>query len=468
MIAKPIMGNGETVLTNTPTAMAAMVNQVMTSNENLRSLNLLANDSDPSTLRAIGQVLDTMPRMRNAFQAGIWNMVSMIIINNMYWTKDDWVSKTLKGQLEVGDSIEDIWVEVATPHDYDANGASKLTTWEKAEILSKFHILNYQKYYQRTIGRKDFRQAFLSFSGVYTLVQKIIDSMYNAARWDYFLICKYLIARKICDGAFQVATVEAPADEASVKEDAKVIQRMSNDMTYPDGFMNEAGVINATAKEDQLFIPTNEFEAAMNVEVLASAFNMDKVGYNGIRLPINGFSFTATEENRIKELMGESEGYREITAGEKAELLNCYAVHMDKDWFFNYNYLFEFYEFEDPSVLKENFFLHDWKLISYSPYRNAVVYTSMTPTVTEVQITPDGATVQKGSMLQLTATVTATGFAKKTVAWSVSGGTDNTTSIDANGLLYVGANETANLTVKAVSTVDAGKSDSVTITVPQS
>ena len=131
------------------------------------------------------------------------------------------------------------------------------------------------------------------------------------------------------------------------------------------------------------------------------------------------------------------------------------------------NYLFEFYEFEDPSTLKENFFLHDWKVISYSPFRNAVVYTTQTPTITSVTVTPSTAQVGKGAQLQLSAEVKATGFANKKVSWNVTGASSDDTTITPNGLLVVGSDETASsLTVKAISLADSSKSGSATITVP--
>ena len=394
-------------------------------------------------------------------------MVGMILVNNMYWKNDEWVRKTLKGTLEVGDSIEDIWVEVATPEQYDANGASTLTDFKKADILSKFHVLNYQKKYQRTVSRKDFRQAFFSFSGVYDLVMRIVDTMYNGARWDYFLACKYLLARKINDGVMKVATVEDLTDTENIQDFLIQVQSVSNDMEFPDEEMTEAGNINSTAKTDQLFIPRNDVQAKVGVKALANAFNLEYAEYRGVELKINKFQFTPTEEKRLAILFANDPGYVPLSEAEKTALNSVFAVHLDKDWFFCMNYLFEFYEFEDPSTLKENFFLHDWKVISYSPFRNAVVYTTQSPTITSVTVTPDAASVGKGAQLQLSAEVVATGFASKKVSWNVEGANSDKTTITPNGLLVVGNDETAeSLTVKAISLADSSNSGSATITVP--
>lgn len=469
MITQPLMKDGSTGIKNSPTAMAAMVNDVIEKSDVLKNAlgDTRANGEDPSSLRQIGQVLDSLPKYRNAFQVGLWNMVGMILVNNMYWKNDEWVRKTLKGTLEVGDSIEDIWVEVATPEQYDANGASTLTDFKKADILSRFHVLNYQKKYQRTVSRKDFRQAFFSFSGVYDLVMRIVDTMYNGARWDYFLACKYLLARKINDGVMKVATVEDLTNTESIQDFLIQVQSVSNDMEFPDEEMTEAGNINSTAKTDQLFIPRNDVQAKVGVKALANAFNLEYAEYRGVELKINKFQFTPTEEKRLAILFENDPGYVPLSETEKTALNSVFAVHLDKDWFFCMNYLFEFYEFEDPSTLKENFFLHDWKVISYSPFRNAVVYTTQSPTITSVTVTPDTASVGKGTQLQLSAEVVATGFASKKVSWNVEGANSNETTITPNGLLVVGSDETAeSLTVKAISLADSSKNGSATITVP--
>lgn len=470
MITQPLMKDGITGIKNSPAAMAAMVNDVIKESDVLKNAlgDMRANGEDPASLRQIGQVLDSLPKYRNAFQVGLWNMVGMILVNNMYWKNDEWVRKTLKGTLEVGDSIEDIWVEVATPEQYDANGASTLTDFKKAEILSRFHVLNYQKKYQRTVSRKDFRQAFFSFSGVYDLVMRIVDTMYNGARWDYFLACKYLLARKINDGVMKVATVEDLTDTENIQNFLVQVQTISNDMEFPDEEMTEAGNINSTAKTDQLFIPRNDVQAAVGVKALANAFNLDYAEYRGVELRINKFQFTPTEEKRLAILFADDPGYMPLTEDEKTALNSVFAVHLDKDWFFCMNYLFEFYEFEDPSTLKENFFLHDWKVISYSPFRNAVVYTTQTPTITSVTVTPGTANVGKGAQIQLSAEVKATGFASKKVAWSISGANSDDTTITPNGLLIVGANETGTtITVTATSLADNTKTGTSTITVAQ-
>ncbi|MBQ3009946.1 MAG: Ig-like domain-containing protein, partial [Oscillospiraceae bacterium] len=86
--------------------------------------------------------------------------------------------------------------------------------------------------------------------------------------------------------------------------------------------------------------------------------------------------------------------------------------------------------------------------------------------VTGISIDPASASVEQGKTQQFTATVSGTGDFNKDVAWAVSGGTAST--INANGLLTVGADETAaTLTVIVRAAGDTTKTASATVTVKE-
>ena len=125
-----------------------------------------------------------------------------------------------------------------------------------------------------------------------------------------------------------------------------------------------------------------------------------------------------------------------------------------------------FTEIYNAQGLYWNYFYHVWKLFSESPYSNAVVFTSNPNSVTSVTVSPESANVAKGSTQQMTATVVTTGYAPKTVNWSVTGAQTPTSRISNTGLLTVATNEpNSTLTVTAVSAYDPDKSDTSTITV---
>jgi uncharacterized protein YjdB len=97
------------------------------------------------------------------------------------------------------------------------------------------------------------------------------------------------------------------------------------------------------------------------------------------------------------------------------------------------------------------------------------------PTVTGVSVSPSGQSITRGSTLQFNASITGTNNPDNSVTWRVSSNAAGTgavtprTTINANGLLTVAANETATtLYVIATSAADTSKSGSSAVTITRS
>jgi uncharacterized repeat protein (TIGR02543 family) len=104
--------------------------------------------------------------------------------------------------------------------------------------------------------------------------------------------------------------------------------------------------------------------------------------------------------------------------------------------------------------------------VSFSNGTATVSFSDFSPVIaTTVTVSPATASVVKEGTQTFSAVVTGTGSPAQTVTWTVSGGGEGTT-INAEGVLTVAANETAtSLTVTATSTVDTTKSGTATVTI---
>lgn len=464
MPSKQILENGQTGLKDkSPKTMSNLLNTVAEET----GLAFPRMDGRIGTLREYGEVLLNDPYAWNAWQTALVNMVWKVYVNNLYW-RNPWVDLTDKGTLELGETAEEVWIDLAFVENYTYEDTEMLLANTVPDVKSAFHSVNYQKRYRVTINRPMLEQAFQSFEGLGSFVERVRDTLFNSAQYDSFLTAKYLLARAIVDGKMHVVEVPQMNNQKdNIEEIAAIIRTTSNDLTFPDTAFNEAGVYNSTEREKQVLIQTTKFNGYMSVKVLANAFNMDEARFLGQQLLSNKFSFTDAEKKRLALLFEDDPYYKEISEDEAEALENVYAVHLDKDWFFILHKLFEFRTFENGYTLTENNYLHDWKVVSHSPFRNAVVYSIATPTVESVSVSPATATLPKGSDLQLTATVTTLGFAPKGVIWSITAGADAAgTTISADGKLHISANQTGTtITVKATSVFDSTKSGTATITV---
>ena len=96
----------------------------------------------------------------------------------------------------------------------------------------------------------------------------------------------------------------------------------------------------------------------------------------------------------------------------------------------------------------------------------ATVTVTQPATITGVTVEPDTATVEAGKTQKFTATVSGTGNYDKSVTWTVSGSSNEGTTISEDGVLTVATDETEKeLTVKATAKGDGTTSATATVTV---
>lgn len=427
------------------------------SSENYRSAVPFA---DSENIRDIGNILTGNPTLANSFLTNLVNRIGRVIISSRMY--DNPWSMFKKGMLDYGETIEDIFVDIARPFEFDqAVSEKEVFKREISDVESVFHILNYKKFYKVTISEQDLNLAFLNASGVTDLINKIIDSLYAGARYDEFITMKYLIARHLIDG--NLCTVEVPeVSEENAKKITTKIKEVSNAFTFMSTKYNLAGVHNYSDKDRQYLIVNNEFDAIMDVEVLASAFNMDKAQFTGKRVLVDGFGIV--DKERLNELFSESKGYTELTDVEIKALNAIPAILVDQDWLMIFDNMDKFTELYNGQGLYWNYWYHCWKTFSISPFHNSVAFIPAVPTVTSVTVSPTTVSAKPGTTVILTPTVTTTSFASKKVTWSVDRELA-TVSFDGRVHILESASAGESITVTCTSVFDPSQNATATITV---
>lgn len=429
---------------------------------NYRDYVPVADPTDQQSVRNIGGIIMNYPALQNEYLNALMNRIGRVIITSKLFY-NPW-SGLKKGLLEFGETVEEIFVNIAKPFQFDpAVAESEVFKREIPDVRAAFHILNYQKFYKATISNDQLRQAFLSWQGITDLIAKIVDSMYTGANYDEFLTMKYMLARNILQGRMNVTEV-APVTADNAKTIVSAIKGVSNVWEFPSTNYNLAGVTTQTDKRDQIILLNAKFDAVIDVEVLAVAFNMEKAEFMGNRILVD--SFGALDTARLNLLFKDDPNYVPLSQEELSALDAIPAVMVDRDWFMIFDNFYNFTENYNGQGLYWNYFYHTWKTFSVSPFANNTVYVAGAPTVTSVTVTPDTATVLKGQSLHLTANVVTTNFAPISVVWTITGNKSQDTHIDIYGNLFVAKDETGTtITVTATSTFDNTKTKTSTITV---
>lgn len=416
---------------------------------------------DADSIRQIGAIIMDYPALQNEFLSALVNRIGRVLITSKMY--DNPWAFFKKGLLEFGESVEEIFVNIAKPFQFDpAVAETNVFKREIPDVRAAFHIMNYQKYYKATISNDQLRQAFLSWQGISDLIAKIVDAMYTGANYDEFQTMKYMLARHILDG--HMYPVEIPTVETdNMKSIVSAVKGVSNKFTFLSPNYNLAGVQSYTAKNDQYMLINSQFDAIMDVEVLASAFNMDKAEFSGRRVLVD--SFGSLDTARLDELFAGDSTYEEIGSDELEALDAIPAILVDKDWFMIFDNFYNFTEQYNGEGLYWNYWYHVWKTFSVSPFANNALFIPGTPGVTSVSVTPKTATVSAGQSVQLSAEVDTTNFAPKTVTWSVN---SVHATVDNSGKVTVlpTAPASTTITVTATSTYDTDKKGTATISTP--
>ena len=318
----------------------------------------------------VGEIIYGTPAFANQFINALVNRIAIVRVQSATFNNPYSILK--KGYIEYGETVEDIFVSIAKAVDFNVEKAAK-REFQRAipDVRSAFHVMNWRVMYPVTIQDEDLRQAFLSIEGVQNLIAKIVDAVYTAAEYDEFLLFKYLLIKAISHGKMSPTSIGAGED---LSEAAVQFRGTSNLLPFMSSEFNEAGVKTNTPKERQVIFMDAMFNAQFDVNVLASAFNMDKADFLGRLFLID--NWTDFDNERFDIIRANSDGIEEVTADELALLANVKAVILDDNWFQVYDNNNKFTEKYVASGLYWNYFYHTWKTVSNSPFANAVVFAT--------------------------------------------------------------------------------------------
>ncbi len=413
---------------------------------------------DADSIREIGAVIMDYPALQNEFIQALINRIGRVLVTSKMY-RNPW-AMFKKGMLEFGETVEEVFVNIAKPFQFDpAVAETDIFKRNIPDVRSAFHIMNYQKYYKSTIANDQLRQAFLSWQGISDLIAKIVNSMYTAANYDELLTMKYMVARQLLKGQMNPVTIPTVA-ASNAKEIVYTVKGVSNAFEFLSTDNNLAHVYTNSDKRDQFIIVNAKFDAVMDVEVLASAFNMDKAEFMGNRVLID--SFGKLDNVRLAELFAEDPTYVEINEAQQAALDSIPAILVDRDWFMVFDNFYNFTEIYNGEGLYWQYWYHTWKTFSVSPFANNAAFVPGTPSVTNVTVSPTTATVNPGQTIQISAVVATEWFAPQAVNWAVTAGN---ATVTASGLVTVAADATGTITVTAKSVYDSTKTATATLTV---
>lgn len=380
----------------------------------------------------------------NEFLRGLIDKIAFQYVHNEIIRNPLWEFK--RGEVPYGKTIEEIFVDVAEAQHYDPEVAeTQLFKRVTPNVQAIYHVINREDFYKQTIERVVMKRAFYSEGGLAQLVASIVQALYNSDNYDEFLIMKACISNYYTNGLFYPVSAASVVDESTGKKFVQAIRTYVNKFSLPSRSYNSMGVLRHVFPEDQVLLITPELEAAIDVEVLAAAFHMDKAEFLARRIIVDDFGVGADD---------------------------VLAVLCDREWLMQWDTYVGTDQVYNGQGLYYNMILHHQGIYSTSRFANAVVFTAGTVGVTTITVT-GAATLAQGTYSDYKATATDTAssdYVPQGVNFTISGQTSSGTYIDKSGRLYISTQEPvtgdgAGITITATSTYDGSVTGSLVVKV---
>lgn len=384
----------------------------------------------------------------NEFTDALLNRIGLVVGQSKSWTNP--LAEFKIGMLPFGSTIEEYQVGLIEAMSYDADREHlEQDIFGRADIdvQSSFHSINRRDVYKITINQQQLKAAFLEPLGLSNFVNDLMAAPANSDQWDEFLLMCNLFAEYEKNGGFfrvQIPSVSAiDSDASAAKRALRTIRGLSETLKFPSTLYNAAGMPTWINPDELVIFTTPDFKAAIDVEALAAAFNLERTNV----------------ESRIITVPKAQFGIED-----------CEAIITSSKFFMVADTHFEMASSWNPRSLHNNYFLHHWQIISASRFVPAIMLTTGVGTIVDETVTPvtdvsaivvtdrdntTVTTVQRGQIYNVTATAITepAGGDNDAVRYSVQNPTSSRTFITNEGVLYVGPDESVDtLTITAVAT----------------
>ena len=303
-----------------------------------------------TNIQTVGNAILSYDSTANEFVNNLINKIGLTLVDSKIAKNKLAVFK--KGQLGYGDTIEEIFVEMAKGTDFNPERAeTEVFKRVLPNAQTLFHKINAQMMWKVTVQKNQLKRAFQNESAFSRFVSGIVQSIYNGRVFDEYVNMKQLFSQCIDKGqAVTVSGVSFPTDQATSKEFVKEIKKVSKNMTYMSNDYNHKGVQTFTETSDQVLLIHKDASIEVSAELLASAFNKGEFDYNTQVVEVDSFGDDTT----------------------------IVAALVDRDWFMVYDVLQETSSIFNPEGLYWNHFVHHHQVLSYSLFKNAVFFTTGT------------------------------------------------------------------------------------------
>jgi hypothetical protein len=278
----------------------------------------------------------------------------------------------LEGEsMPLGQFIEDVYVNPVKARGFNVNDFAGLLQKYSAEVATQYLTVNSDLQYCVTITREKLRNAFTSWANLEEFITGMTNALYNGAYITRYNQTKGLPLAAFKKGAVKYEVITNPTTEATAKALVRKMRADYSKMQIPSTAYNAWQDVKGEGAfalktwsnpEDIVVLISADVEALIDVEVLAAAFNMSKADFLGRVIVVDDFSQYADDGTVAVD-------------GSMIKAMIC-----DRAWFKIKTQDFAMEDFRNPNNRTYQLYLNDTRMVNYSLFANAKIYTTEEPT----------------------------------------------------------------------------------------
>ncbi len=358
-------------------------------------------------------------------------------------------------RLPLGYGGENVYVNPAKGRQFNVNDFAGLLVKYEADVKVEYLTLNMDLQYCVTYTRQQLKKAFRSWEDLETFIDELSNSLYNGAFIDEWRFTKQLVSSAYSNNMVITELVTPVTDETTGKAFIQKVRELFLNFQLPSTLYNAWSKVGGegrpvttwTNPEDVVLLIRNDVRALTDVEVLASAFNMNKADFlaNNVLLVDN---FDVYDDEGVKVFDGS----------------NIIGGLFDKSWFKIRRQDMFMESFYNPNNRTTQYYLNLIKMYRFSLFANGVLFVTENPVVNPTALAFEGgntgSVAVSGTLTDNVITTPAQATATITIE---SSDTDvATASIEGKVITITGVAEgTATITISS-GDVEAEKTISVT------
>lgn len=338
--------------------------------------------------------------IRNEFMSNLYNKVGLTLIDSPVVENE--FSFLKKGTLEYGQTIEDIYVGLATAEPYitgmiaDENGKFNPPdpfAIRKLPHYSAFYSTILSRQYQVTRHLTDLKKAFHNGGGVEQFIAGMMNALVSAENYDDMRASIALIARQI-EGAQEVAAfkgnvhlitdynalytktltaADAFTDRDFIKYFSNQLKKYSKRLRHLRKDLNIAGVDNNLPLKKQRVMMLEDITVDFETELLAWAYNAGNLAINGVD-EIDCWYSIGADHTATPVVTPEDIEIKSTFTTSGSGSAQCVAVIYDIDMVKIYNKERVASEQDNAKGNYWNMFMSVEDIYACSPYKNFVCF----------------------------------------------------------------------------------------------